>query len=169
MILHNMQIRSIHQDTNKSPTESCTRKCFNKLEHAWLHFDICCLCVCGDLLTSVALNYYSNQTKTMQYHHGHNYERCIKNWIHTCPISVCLLQTAAWPDPHDATFLILGKPRETRESLISLETEPGAEHIDNGGWENVVCGERANEVAPAGPPAEDGIQTEQPLIIKNFW
>ena len=27
----------------------------------------------------------------------------------------------------EATFLIPGKPRETKESLISLETEPGAE------------------------------------------
>lgn len=75
MITHNMQIRSVHRDTNRSPVWSCTRVCFNNLEHAWLCFDICCLCVCGDLLTSIALNYYSNRTKNKQHHHGCNYER----------------------------------------------------------------------------------------------
>lgn len=82
MVLRNMQIRCDHRDTSRSAIQSCTRS-FKRLEHAWLCFDICCLCVCGDLLTSITLNYYFNQTKHKQHHHGGNFESCIQRTGYT--------------------------------------------------------------------------------------
>lgn len=83
MVRHNMQIRSVHCDTSRFAIQSCTRRSFKRLEYTWLGFDTCCFCVCGDLLTPIALHYYFNQTKTKQHHHGGNSERCIQRTGYT--------------------------------------------------------------------------------------